>query len=312
MTTWRCYRCGDCYNEHVRWCARCGGINTTVRLGQRPSASIDGVAEVSDAASLAALAGIPAPVPAYPTLLVGRGALVVLWGPPAGGKSTCSTRWLDSLPGPVLYASCEEGLGPTLAGRLVRSGVTRRDFGVIGRASVDQICEELRRRRAIGLVVDSVQSAAFEPSELRHILAVHPALQTLIAVCQVNAKGSPEGRRSLIHEADVAIHVEDLHASITKSRYQENTDATTHVPVLPRRGETGAEVRQAVAPVRRLHLVPGEDVLPRNGEHRRPVAPLAGRSGAREEDRDRPGRVEAAPDDANDRGGSPPSGDHVA
>lgn len=303
---WRCYRCGDTYNgDRPRWCSRCGGVGTTVLVGVRASAAVDAVPEVTDAAQLVALAGEPDMVAAYPSLRCGRGALVVLWGPPGGGKSTMAARWLDGLRGPVLYAALEEGLGPTLAGRLSRLGITRRDFGVIGRASVDDLCAEIRRRRAVGLVVDSVQRALFEPAELRHVLATHPTLRVLIAVCQVNAKGVPEGKKALLHEADVSLRVGGLRSVLEKSRYQEVCGGSTDLPVLSDPGEVGDTVRQAQPAVRHLRSVSGEAFFPRDSIAGGTDALVASGSGGGATDHDGPGGVDAPPGNADDGRCSP-------
>jgi hypothetical protein len=233
-------------------------------LGARPRAELDEVVETADAASIARLAGVPQPLPGLAGVLVGHGALVVLWGVPGGGKSTLAARVLDATPGPVLYVSIEEGLGPTLAGRLARLGIARRDYYLLGRATVDQVVAELRRRRAVAVAIDSVQASTWEPRELRHLLAVLPALRFIIAISQVNAKGLPEGRRALTHEADLALRVEGMRATITKSRYQELTHGETDLSVLPRAAEARNTVRCEEPPLSHLRLVRGAN-LPEGG-----------------------------------------------
>ena len=233
---------------------------------------IDAETEVSSAAVLSKLAASPEPVAAYPQILCSPGALAVLWGPPGGGKTTAMLRWLNGLRGPVLFLSAEEGLGPVLAQRLVRLGISRPDFGLLGRATVDAVGEEVRRRKAVGLGIDSVQAAMFEPSELRHLLAVLPSLQVVLAVCQVNARGTPEGRNALIHEADIAANVSGMHITLSKSRYQL-ANAPHDMSVLPGTVEAGNQGRREVAPVRRLRLVRSEGVLSGDDVARGPRTP---------------------------------------
>ena len=270
-TPWTCLDCAAEYPVRVGWCTGCGARGRVLMLGRRPRAELDAAVEVADAASLARLAGEPRPLAAYPTILAGHGALAVVVGESGGGKSTASARILDAVRGPVLYVSAEEGLGPTLAQRLTRLSVTRRDFHLLGRASVDQTAEYLRRTRAVALVIDSVQAAQWEPRDLRHLLAVNPRVELLLAVCQVNAKGRPEGRHSLIHEADLVLAVEQLTITITKSRYQEITpNESLKIPVLPvlPRGDAGSPVRQAPTPLRSLRLVQREDFREGGEDHR--------------------------------------------
>jgi predicted ATP-dependent serine protease len=120
----------------------------------------------------------------------------------------------------VVLQSVEEAPGPSLHARLHRCRVRRADFAIAGRASVDQLADVVRDQRAVGLVVDSVQIAAFTPEELRHLLLVLPTLRVVVGVAQVNKAGRIEGRERLLHEADVAIQCEALHWALTKSRYQ--------------------------------------------------------------------------------------------
>lgn len=249
-----CLDCGTVYPARVGWCAGCGSVGRVILLGQRPGAAIDTQPEVADAASLARMAGDPEPLPGLDQVLVGHGALGILVGAQGSGKSTLAARLLDAQPGPVLFASCEEGLGPTLAQRLRRLGITRRDFHLIARASVDDIIDNLRRVRAVALVVDSVQAAEWSPRDLRHVLALHPRLRLLLAVSQVNARGVAEGRRALLHEADLVLDIADGVARLTKSRYQEISNGTSVLPVLHGAG-TGSSLRQSAAPIRHLRLV---------------------------------------------------------
>ena len=265
---WTCIDCGSAYPARVSWCTGCASIGRVVLLGERPRAEIDDVVETGDAASLARLAGVPSPLPGLDGVLAGHGALGVLWGPPNGGKSTLAARVLDGVSGPVLYASMEEGLGPTLAGRLTRLGIIRRDYHLIGRATVDQVAAEIRRRRAVAVASDSVQASTWEPRDLRHLLAIHPQLRLLLVVCQVNAKGLPEGRRSLIHEADLALRVEGLRATLTKSRYQELSHGPSDLPVLPRAREAGDSIRRERASVPHLRIVQREDLPTRRAVDR--------------------------------------------
>jgi predicted ATP-dependent serine protease len=296
---WTCIDCATRYPTRVAWCSYCSSQGRVVLIGQRPSAAIDQEPESADAASLAALAGEPVPVRAYPMILTGHGALAVLWGVPGGGKSTMAARWLNAVQGPVLYVSHEEGLGPTIAARLKRLGISRRDFRLIGRANVDQVVAEIRRSRPVAVAIDSVQAGVWEASDLRHLLALHPRLSTILAVCQVNAKGAPEGRRGLIHEADLAVHVEGMAATVTKSRYSEITNGTNDLPVLPLSPTVaGDEVGQIGATILHMRSVFSPLVRPGVAEPRGPrdVEPVRDDVGG--EDHDRPGHLGGAPDDA--------------
>jgi predicted ATP-dependent serine protease len=217
---WRCLVCGAWFDEHSSSCTGCLGTGTVLRIGRRAVAEIDAAPELTTAADLAKAAWTPVISAAYGNLRLGAGALVVVYGPPGGGKSTFATRLLDGFRGPVVLQSVEEAPGPSLHARLHRCRVRRADFVIAGRASVDQVANVVRDKRAVGLVVDSVQIAAFTPDELRHLLLVLPTLRVVVGVAQVNKAGRIEGRERLLHEADVAIQCEGLRWAVTKSRYQ--------------------------------------------------------------------------------------------
>lgn len=220
MTGWRCVGCGCFFETHQHGCTHCFAVGSLLRVGVRPAALIDSEPEITDARALAKAAWSLVSTAAYPMLRLGRGALVVLYGSAGSGKSSFATRALDGLRGPVVYVSSEERSGPSLFDRLARCRVRRPDFVIVGRASVDQVVHCVKHRNAVGLTVDSVQVSDFDPDDLRHMLAVLPSLQTLIAVAQCNKRGVVEGRERLRHEADVVIRCADMSWSLEKSRFQ--------------------------------------------------------------------------------------------
>ena len=217
-----CLCCHTRYEAHASWCFVCGEAGYIQRQFGRRSALVDNIAEETDARALAASQWGTVECGAFPSLRLGVGALVVIHGPPGAGKSHCTTRLLDTVPGPVLLVSAEEAPGPTLGERLSRCAVKRADFGIVGRASVDQIVAIAVRRKAVAIAVDSVQVSQFTPRDLRHLLAVLPDLKVLFAVSQQNKAGVVAGRNDLIHEADVVLRVEGGAWSLEKSRYQDS------------------------------------------------------------------------------------------
>jgi predicted ATP-dependent serine protease len=218
--SFRCHACGTNYDRHTPWCSTCASSGTVVLVGRRNAALVDFEAELTTARDLARAGWQHIDSAAYPSIRIGRGALVVLMGGPGDGKSSLASRLLDGLPGTVVYVSAEEPPGPSLAARLLRVAVKRADFLVVGRASVDQVVAICRESGAIGLAVDSVQVATWSPRDCRHLLAVLPRLEVVVAVAQVNKTGRIEGRNTLEHEADIVVECEELRWTLTKSRYQ--------------------------------------------------------------------------------------------
>lgn len=217
---YRCLACSARFESHYTVCNACFCSHSLVAEGVRPRAEVDGEMELVDATTLARATWQRIDVPAYPSIELRRGALVVLFGPPGAGKSSMLARALDTLNGPALLVSVEEPAGPSLAMRLGRLGVKRNDLYVAGRATVDQIASFARERRLLGLGIDSVQRGAFEPRDLRHLLLTLPHLATMLVSSQVNKQGDLRGSEELRHEADVVIEVSALRWAIVKSRYQ--------------------------------------------------------------------------------------------
>ena len=272
MPIWRCYVCGDSYDERPAFCAGCGQTGSVYQLGRRARAEIDHALEIATAADLVRQADRVEQLAGCPGVMVGGQALVVIAGPPGSGKSSLATRILDGTTGPVMYVSVEEAPGPSLGQRLARLGVRRPDFYVIGWGDADQVAAVLRQRRCVAVAIDSVQVSHWHARELRHLLAVLPSLRLVVAVSQVNKRGEIAGTNELLHEADVALEVEDLHARLVKSRFQGESNGTVVLPVLPATFPRN-EVRREGASLRHLRVVRDEAVSEGAQPHR--DAPLS-------------------------------------
>jgi predicted ATP-dependent serine protease len=166
---------------------------------------------------------------AYPELRLSRGAVVLAYGGPGAGKSTWATRFADKLDGAAIYYSAEEKLGPTVADRLSRCGVTRGDFVVVGQGAVDDVVQLARESKAASLVVDSVTMTTLRPADLRR-LVVAAGVRVLVCTQQVTKAGEAAGPISFAHEADVVIAVDDMQWRVEKSRYQA-CDGRAHAVV---------------------------------------------------------------------------------
>ena len=221
MSTWACLACGTRFEGHRHFCGRCWAQGQIVDIGTRLPAVIDGEPEITSARDLARMTWQIVESRRYPEVKLGRGSFLVAVGPPGNGKSSLLTGMLDGIAAPVVLLSVEEPPGPSLSARLSRVGVKRDDFGVLGRASVDQVVALLRQSKAVALGIDSIQPSAFTARDVRHLLAVVPTLALIVATAQVNADGAIAGLRTVEHEADVVLDVDKMKWTIRKSRYQD-------------------------------------------------------------------------------------------
>jgi predicted ATP-dependent serine protease len=216
--------CGAFWERHWPTCARCFEHGVIVPWSERPRAAVDAAPGASTARALSRMAWQSVEQAAYADLRLGARALVVAAGPPGAGKSSWACRLADAVRGPALLVAAEEGLSPSLAARLLRCNVKRDDYHVLTRASVDAAVGYARQVKAVSMIVDSVQEAAWNASELRHVLEVVDSLVALVAVLQVTKAGLPAGSNAIQHEADVCVRVEAMRWSLTKSRYQDLKD----------------------------------------------------------------------------------------
>ena len=216
----RCLKCGAQFAMRTSFCSACWASGSIVPLPHRSHADFDSVPGISNAKDVARAAWAQVRQNAFPDLILGASCLVEISGPSGSGKSTMASRLADSVSGPCLYVSAEEGLGAALASRLLRAGVKRSDFHICSRASVDQVIDLALSRKVISLVIDSIQECCWRADELRHVLAVIPTLDILVAVMQINKEGQPAGAYALQHEADVHAYCEKMRWRLLKSRYQ--------------------------------------------------------------------------------------------
>ena len=221
---YRCLACLTEYDGRISWCWTCGGPGLVAPAGRRPPSALDGRFEMASAQSLVARQWRSVPLGSYPSLRIMKGALVVLFGGPAQGKSTMLCRALDGISGPVVMVAAEENLGPAVGSRLARLGIKRADFVVVAGGRVDDVVAEAVRRSAKVVGIDSVTAVSMTPRDLRRLVSAAD-LDALIVTAQVTKVGTVRGTHELLHEADVVVAVRDGRWAVEKTRYQASGTA---------------------------------------------------------------------------------------
>jgi predicted ATP-dependent serine protease len=153
----------------------------------------------------------------YPSLRIGRQALVALYGPPGGGKSTFLFKFLDGVEGEVLYLSLEEGLSDTVVDRLRRLEVCRGDFRIGYARTVDEIADLVNKHRPNAIGLDSLSITTLTVDDLMRLSSCVgvPVLFSL----HTTKDGLPAGSMTTLHAADVVLRVGGMRWAVEKSRF---------------------------------------------------------------------------------------------
>jgi predicted ATP-dependent serine protease len=160
MSLVTCLICGALFEAHRTFCANCWTTGWIVDVGTRRCADVDVEPEVTSAREIVSMTYATVESRRYPELRFGLGCFVLVTGYAGAGKSSLECGILDGIVGrPVVLVSIEEPPGPSMADRLLRLGIKRDDFHVVGRASVDQVVALLRKTKAVALGIDSIQRA---------------------------------------------------------------------------------------------------------------------------------------------------------
>jgi hypothetical protein len=212
-----CAQCGACVVERdVTMCPRCFASGTLIAKYERVADQLVPEAAGTTAFDLARRSQSVITAPCYPGLRFGRDSLLVLIGPPGGGKTSMGLRMAEGLQ-PSVFAAIETGLGPALAETLRRLEIRSPNLRIEEPRSVRRLME-LATQKVRCLVVDSINMTTLLPEDLVGIARGSEVV--LIAICQVRKDGLPAGTNRLLHAADVLVRVENMHWQITKSRFQ--------------------------------------------------------------------------------------------
>jgi len=215
-----CFQCSSRYPIRVDFCSQCLDSGTVIIEPQRPLSNALQSLKVMSARDLAKAEWTTLENKRYPELVIGRGALVGVYGEPGAGKSTWMAKYLDGVGKPVVYISLEEEHGPTMTMRLSRLGIKSPDFTVVGRGTVDEHAAVCREMKAEIAAIDSVGFSTMNAQQLRPFMQA-AGLKAMVFAMQVTKEGKAAGSNEFKHEADVVVHVAHYAWELEKSRYQD-------------------------------------------------------------------------------------------
>lgn len=143
---------------------------------------------------------------------------VAAYGEPGGGKST----WLARIAGEllrheqkVLLVSAEEGFAETMSERLRRLEVRDDNVLVVGNVGYADVVGVAEERGVTVVLLDSWTASSWSAVDVDAIRADYIFMTTL----QTTKDGHAAGPKSILHVADIVLHVDALKAKIEKSRW---------------------------------------------------------------------------------------------
>jgi len=143
---------------------------------------------------------------------------VAAYGEPGGGKST----WLARIAGElvrhdqkVLLVSAEEGFAETMSARLRRLEVRDEEILVVGNVGYADVVGVAEERGVTVVMLDSWTASSWSAVDVDAIRADYMFMTTL----QTTKDGHAAGPKSILHVADIVLHVNDGKATIEKSRW---------------------------------------------------------------------------------------------
>ncbi len=215
---WSCARCGaDASDTRPLCCPSCGSFSSYRPSTRRAVSDALGAAVAARESTAAELLDGNWPLARCPVtgLALGTPAVVLLHGPPGGGKSTLACQLLLQRRG-VLLCSLEEQAGPSLCRRVGLAGGTgRQDVRLLYAADVGRMADAARSGAA--LLIDSITVTTLTADDVRSFASMGSPL--VIGVLQETKAGGPRGPLSFSHAADVVLSVESGGWTCTKSRF---------------------------------------------------------------------------------------------
>ena len=140
---------------------------------------------------------------------------MLMYGSGGHGKSTAALMLSDTLATmgmKALFVAKEEGISKTLQEKIKRLGINNDNLIITPSLPINYNDYDV-------LIIDSIQSADFDEKDLINFKAKYPN-KAIILVGQVTKEGIYKGNKSIEHEVDIVIRVENGIATQEKGRFK--------------------------------------------------------------------------------------------
>jgi hypothetical protein len=143
-------------------------------------------------------------------------------GKPGEGKSTFSIQFAHYLAenfGRVIYVSGEEGFSKTLRDKMMNNKAESEFLFFADCSSFEHIKERVENKFHF-IFIDSLDTLRIDATKLRELKDLYPD-SAFITISQSTKDGKMRGSNEIVHDADIAVKVEDGNATTTKNRFKE-------------------------------------------------------------------------------------------
>lgn len=148
----------------------------------------------------------------------------VVHGLSGHGKSTFCimfAKYLADNHGTVLYISGEEGISKTLQDKFLINECTAENLHVVDVKRYEDIMKYVPRKVYNFIFIDSLNTMKIDATKLKSIKEIFKA-SALITISQATKDGNMRGSYEIVHDADIAIKVEEGLATTIKNRFKHN------------------------------------------------------------------------------------------
>jgi len=146
----------------------------------------------------------------------------VVHGLSGHGKSTFCimfAKYLADNHGTVLYISGEEGISKTLQDKFLINECTSQDLHVVDVRHYEDIVKYVPLQSYNFIFIDSLNTMKIDATKLKSIKEIFKG-SAFITISQATKDGNMRGSYEIVHDADIAVKVEEGLATTIKNRFK--------------------------------------------------------------------------------------------